>query len=117
MKRLHKRQTMLAFSAMLELSSTLREWGVTIGLLSVAATTLVVLLVLSLREFMYWYLRLSHISKQQEELHRKLDVIEHMLKGKAVSVSPPAPVAAVQKETSVAQFPLVKAADQISLDA
>lgn len=108
---------------MLDLSATLKEWGLTIGLISLAATTLVLLLVLSLREFIFWYLRLSHIFKQQEEIIRKLDALEHLARmgDETVKAGPASSMEIISKKSAapLAQFPLsdVSASEKVILDA
>jgi len=63
-----------------EITALLKEWGVTIGLLAVAATALGTLLVLSLREFAFWFLRLNKILNNQKEVLARLETLEKTVK-------------------------------------
>ena len=51
-----------------DFTAILNEWGVTLGLLSVAAAAFFVLFLIGLREFLFWFLRIHAVLKSQREL-------------------------------------------------
>ncbi len=51
-----------------DLTAILNEWGVTLGLLSVAASAFFVLFLIGMREFLFWFLRIHAVLKTQREL-------------------------------------------------
>lgn len=70
-----------------EYDTILKEWGMTFGLVMVAAFSLFVLAVLSLREFLYWYLRLNQIQHRLSEIQNKIDRLEVKINSSSIATS------------------------------
>ena len=54
----------------------LKEWGVTLGLLSMAATALLFIFIISFREFAMWFLHINQIMKNQKDILEKLEKLD-----------------------------------------
>ncbi len=100
---------------MSEITTILKDWGVTIGLLSAAATFLVVILVLSLREFFFWFSRANKILKTQIEMNERLQSIEQSIQTLAHHDD----IKFVQESAlaSAKQFPLNNSAEKVIFDS
>ena len=59
-----------------DLTSILKDWGLTIGLLSLAATAVLAILVLSFREFALWFFGIAQLKKNQKAILDKLEQLE-----------------------------------------
>ena len=78
-----------------ELASSLKEMGVTLGLLSVVALGMTILFILAAREFALWFFKLNSLVKSQKEILNRLDQLEDK-----VAASP------TSAENAPTQFPL-----------
>ena len=92
-----------------DLTAMLKEWGVTMTVLSVAGTALLVIFVVSFREFASWFVRVNTVIKNQEEIIDSLRRIEVEMQKKVTASSIIAAVTneRMPKETSAKDGPLV----------
>jgi len=61
---------------MVDPTSILKDWGLTLGLLTVAACIASLLLMFSLREFSFWFFRINKVIKNQEKILARLECLE-----------------------------------------
>jgi hypothetical protein len=69
-----------------ELQNLLKDWGLTLGILAVAATSCMVLFVFGTREFFAWYFRLNQLSKTQKSILEKLQTLESAVEAQNIFV-------------------------------
>jgi hypothetical protein len=69
-----------------DITALLKDWGVTLGLLSIAATALSVLLVLSLREFSLWFFRIGRVIENQNQILSRIAQLESQIKAQETKV-------------------------------
>ena len=97
-------------------TSILKDWGVTLGALAVVAFIATLVLIFSLREFAFWFLRINQVMKKQDALLEKIDNLEASLRkagasSAAGSISKtPGPASSVENEVQPKKkFPIAKA--------
>lgn len=56
----------------LDVNSILNEYGLTIGLFTIAGTSLMVLITLSIREFVFWFFRLNKVMETQNQILKEI---------------------------------------------
>jgi hypothetical protein len=91
-----------------DFTALLNDWGINITHLVVGTALTLILFVISLREFLYWFLRVHDVTKKQNETMEKLLAIESMLKGLVVETE--------SKKFVLASVPEEKHQDPVNLE-
>jgi len=62
-----------------DLTSILKDWGVTLSTLALVAGALSLLLILGAREFLLWFLQINKVIKTQNEILKRMRSLEASL--------------------------------------
>jgi hypothetical protein len=82
---------------MVDPTSILKDWGLTLGLLALVACIASLLLMFSLREFSYWFFRVNKVIINQEKILARLEDIEKQFLSQENSDESAAPLKNVEK--------------------
>ena len=88
---------------MVDPTSILKDWGLTLGLLAVVACVASLLLMFSLREFSFWFFRINKVVENQEKILARLEEIEKSIPSEKNSEE----IALALKKEEKAEFQLL----------